>query len=801
MKWIFIDDTNRSQDVDRDSVRIMRQLQRRSDIASFTMNQNAKPNDYDDVRIFDGGLVSSHTGVTIVLRKSYEDLVGTFRAGQEIFVAAGDSDEEKVTIDSFDADTRTITLVAAPAVSLVENDKVGELVYGGTVARVVDTNPKTLDDLEYRVTVTGYDRIFDKKVVIDTWEDVDAQYIINSALITTINLQTTLDDVDYDNNGAIQAAWTESSDGDNPTIDSTNFIEGDAAGIFAWTFSGGTAKFTASGLTTQDISELTGVSSGTPTKGILSAWLETSDHAKITSFKLRIGSSAVNHATITFTLDSKTDFQQLVGELDTATIAGTPDWTAANFAEIEIAETASGSVTINGIRVLAKGSFTMQNMDPTVALDDFRSPQMKPTRLINVLAKGLGRLWYIDYERDIHMNPVETDVAPIEISATSNNYNDFHLEVDVAGLGNRIIVNGGDKLSDSDYAQVFEGDGALREWVLKNKFSGLAVSVDLNASTDTMEAGTTTTNVTAVAHGLVTGDHIVNRSRSNAVRQITKVNDDNFTVEAVTGQTTGDTFSLFVAKTDGIEGITDETTVDFVGNSNEKSVRATDSEATLVAAEFIRFSYKERIPIQVRYTDTASANRLKGLGLGDGRFDLDPITDRNIQDTQTALLYAQARVSEFGNPIINGSFKTNQKGLKAGQVISIVDTVRGIDEEYIIQKVATNYQKGAYGDLPYITVTFGTTLFGWVEFVQKILTDTNRLEHNVDDVVETFITANEEIELAETSTVALGGINPVDITETIETPDTNTVTLTTPPWKYEPSGQALATRYGLSEYS
>ena len=49
-----------------------------------------------------------------------------------------------------------------------------------------------------------------------------------------------------------------------------------------------------------------------------------------------------------------------------------------------------------------------------------------------------------------------------------------------------------------------------------------------------MEATTTTTTVKATAHGLVTGDYIVNRTRSNAVREITYVDANTFTVSAVT---------------------------------------------------------------------------------------------------------------------------------------------------------------------------------------------------------------------------------------------------------------------------
>jgi hypothetical protein len=58
--------------------------------------------------------------------------------------------------------------------------------------------------------------------------------------------------------------------------------------------------------------------------------------------------------------------------------------------------------------------------------------------------------------------------------------------------------------------------------------------------TDTAESGTTTTNITMTAHGLTTGDYIINRSRDNESRIVTVVDSNNITVEAITDQTQDD---------------------------------------------------------------------------------------------------------------------------------------------------------------------------------------------------------------------------------------------------------------------
>ena len=51
---------------------------------------------------------------------------------------------------------------------------------------------------------------------------------------------------------------------------------------------------------------------------------------------------------------------------------------------------------------------------------------------------------------------------------------------------------------------------------------------------------TTSTNVKIVGHGLSAGKYIINKTRSNALRSVTVVDEDNLTVSEVSGQTVGD---------------------------------------------------------------------------------------------------------------------------------------------------------------------------------------------------------------------------------------------------------------------
>jgi len=802
MLFYYINDTDRTDDVVANTLRKTNQIQQRADSVQFKIFSGSAPVENQDLKIYNGALVQSHSTDTIVLKESYQTDVQKFRAGQFLFLKIGNASMEKAEVLSYDETTRTIVLTHAPVVSLSSNDKIGELIFGGLVARVQDMNFHTLDTIEYQLTGVDYSKLFDKKLVSDSWEDKDSRYIINDFINTTVNYNSLVDNLSYADNTAIQAEWIEASDGSNPTVDASDFMEGDACGVFAWTHSGGTAIWAATP-TTRDDSEFTGVATGTPTKGVLMGWVKTSNYANITSLKVRVGSSASDYAEVTFPLVNTTDWQYVSAELKSATIVGTPDWQNRDYVQARVVETGSGTIRLNGLRINARGSFTLYNVQSTPVFDELRSPQLKPMSLINQIAKTWEYIWYIDYERDIHLVSRETEAAPFEVTDSSENFFDLQVEVDMANLGNRIIVRGGEKTSTSRYSQVFQGDGVLRTWLMKNKFNNLEILIDNNTSTDTAEASTNSTTINATAHGLVTGDHIVNRTRGNAVRQVTVVNANQFTVEAVTSQASGDTFSKFsVTKTIGVEGLVDESTVNYVYNSNEKSIRATATEATLLAANYIRMEYNERLQIQIQYSDSASANALRSLGLGDGVFDLDPITDRNIQDVTTAISLAQARVQEFSNAVVTVKFNTEVEGLKAGQIIHIADsTSRSLDANYVIQQISIRQQDGRYKDRLVYQVTAGTTLFGWIEFMQKLLKTKDSIELNVEDIVETYAVSDEVVESTDVDDTALGGFQKATNTETVESNDVNAAYDLALPWQWEPStGQSVHTRWNLSEW-
>lgn len=798
--YIFINSNDRTSDVVRDSVIINDNIQEMPNKLSLKMKGN-RPSEYQEIKAYSGYSILSSTSNSVTLNASFKkNDFNLFREGDIVYVAINLSDEEPATIQSISNNGGDIqlTMTSNFTNTPVAGELVGKLEFAGNIVDIDDRNIAVTSNIEYKVTCLDQTRLFDKQLINETYEDEDARYIVNDFCNSTINYNQEIDEMNYADNSAIQAEWIESGDGDNPTVDTSDYREGTSSGVLPWTNSSGTANFVASP-SSNDYSDFTGVTSGTPTKGVLGFWYACSDHTVITDFRVRIGSDASNYAEITIT-PSSNNWVFEDQELSNASITGTPDWTALDYLEVIVNQTGDGNLKVDGFRMLEIQFFRHYPYVSTSAtINDYRIPQTKPTEVMKRLADELGWYWYIDYNRYIHLFPGSTTTAPFTVEENTDNFNNLAIDYDTSRLVNRQIVEGGDETSETTYSEVKEGNDIQREWILKARFKNLEVLVDNNSSTDTMEGGTTTTNVNATAHGLVTGDYIVNRTRSNAVRQITKVDDDNFTVEAVTSQTNGDTFSKFISQNVGVEGLDVDTGNDYMSNFNEKSVRSAENEATLTNGEFILFRYNQVNAILVKRHDWVSVGNLKSiLGYTNGIIDGQKIVDKSIKSRTEATALADSVLNQYSNTIINASFSTNYNGLESGQQILIKDTANGtrnINKYFIIQKIIKRQVE--WGHYVY-EVKCSSLLFGMLELLQQLLKQDRKIEidenariDNVEDMSEN-VTINDAISSAVDDNLQSETVNIADVI--------SEETVFTPPFVYEPDGASVS-RYNLASYS
>lgn len=802
--YVFIAGTDRTANIIRNSIRIDDEMQERINSASFIFQGGTVPTQGQEVRMYEGFLITAATVNSVTLEKDFEEgqANGLFRIADEVWVAVGLGDEEKGIVASVSEATDgniKLTFTANFANMPAVGEIAGRKRFAGTILDLADSNISLLENIEYRIKAVDFTRIFDKKLFNDSFTNRDSRYIVNDQCNTFANLNTDIDEMNYTTNGALQAVWAQAGDGSSRLTDAMEFREGDFSGKFGWVFAGGTATFTGT-ITTRNIVGLVGAASGAPTKGVLGIWLRSVPFTSITSIQIRLGSSAANYARWNVTLgDSEWQFQNEL-LFEDAIIVGTPVWSAVTYVAIVVTETASGNLNVDGIRVLEKEFFKHYPfVESSATFDAFNIPRVKPTETLQRIADQISWFWYIDYDRFIHLFPEETNTAPFDLDETSDNFDDLAITYDISRLTNRQVVKGGEETSVSLYYQVVPGGGVVREFLTKNKFKNLVVKVDNNTLTDTCEPGTTTTTINATAHGVLVNDYIINRSEGNAVRQVRTVpNANQFTVDAVTGQNVSDTFSKFAIRTVGIEGIDDESLFDYMSNFNEKSIRNASTEATLRNGDFIQFIYNEVFPILIQRTENASVSNMQTiLGHTDGIFDGQTIVDRTLKTRTEARAVANAVLNKFANVVITAQFTTTQEGLRAGQLIHIKDTTsssRNIDQDFLIQKVSMKQK--TWGENEY-SVTCSSLLFGMMELLGQMLRIGRKIQVEENEIIDNVEEVSEIIVVTDTVTIE----SENNQAETITVTDTITEqSVFTPPFKWEPTALSV-TRWNLAQWS
>lgn len=139
-----------------------------------------------------------------------------------------------------------------------------------------------------------------------------------------------------------------------------------------------------------------------------------------------------------------------------------------------------------------------------------------------------------------------------------------------------------------------------------------------------------------------------------------------------------------VAKTVGTANIHSFDDYDFLYDFNAQSL-AVDPLGTVVnTGDVIVATGYYYFPIAVRYNDSSS---IAVYGRREATVD-----DKSIKTRADAISRAQAELAAYAYPITNGSFETNMSGLRAGQRIGITSPLRGVDQEFVIQRISVSME-------------------------------------------------------------------------------------------------------------
>ncbi len=430
-------------------------------------------------------------------------------------------------------------------------------------------------------------------------------------------------------------------------------------------------------------------------------WLKFASGAldKMTSFKVRMGTDSSNYYEWSISINDLKEecwFNWTSKINNYTTKTGTVNMASIGYIAVVFTATeliSIGDVLIDNITGNA-GGFSMNNVSRGAGeFSDVRIQYKKCSVAIEKIAKLLNYFWYIDEFKDLYFFSQNEIQSPFDIEAgVSTNYSNISISPDMTQLKNRQTVKGGEAPTTALYTQEQETDGLQDSWTLDYKPKDLEVWIDSGSG--------------------------------------------------------------YVQKTVGVENLNDETLFDYVFNFAEKVVRITTAGTKPSAGDSIKLIYYPYKSIRIRAQDPTSISAMKALTGGDGVYDGALITDFGIKTYEEARTRANAELKAYANPIINITFDTEIEGLHAGQVIHITDSTRGIDDDFLIQKVNA---KQTYNHIYNYKVICASTLFGIIEFFQLLLKKTDDLIIDASELVDVVINDDEILDFDETWTLTTGG--------------------------------------------
>jgi len=141
-----------------------------------------------------------------------------------------------------------------------------------------------------------------------------------------------------------------------------------------------------------------------------------------------------------------------------------------------------------------------------------------------------------------------------------------------------------------------------------------------------------------------------------------------------------------VAKTVGWYGVDNPDDYDFMLNATTKVLSLGTSQSTPADGDEIVITYGADVAIIIRWDDQDSIDAVKAIEGGDGIFEYC-ITDNNIDTKEWAIDRAKADLLQNADPVIEGTFITNQSDIRSGQILTLNSTKRNINQNFLVQKV------------------------------------------------------------------------------------------------------------------
>lgn len=309
--------------------------------------------------------------------------------------------------------------------------------------------------------------------------------------------------------------------------------------------------------------------------------------------------------------------------------------------------------------------FTIDNVLGSFVIKSIAFNRITMSDCLDKIASALNYFWYVDYEKDIHFFPKNNEIAPFNLSDTSENYvwNSLQITQDISQLRNAVFIEGGEA----------EGNARTEEFT--------APAEDVERTTY----------------------RLANKFASKPVVTVNSV-----------------------AQTVGIDFLNSDADYDCMWDYNQKYIRFTAGNIP-PTSDIVEITGSPLYPVIIRVQSTTS---IENYGIKEF-----VIRDKSIRSKEEARERALSELEAYQNGVIEASFKTYTKGLKAGQVININSSIRGVDESFIIQSVKLTSRGNNTVEWNISLATLRTV--GIISFLQDLL-KTDEVRENESETLLSF---------------------------------------------------------------
>lgn len=463
---IYANNTDVTQYVSRQSLRITEQLNNRSNTCEFAV-LNYKIDQSSIVYVYEWYELREAVVADddLKVRDTFERF-DNFAVGDEVIVDPQGVWRQFVTIDAIDNTLKTISIntnITASAWTFI-----GRLIFAWTVERNPDEQIWYSENFEHFLTVSDRTPALNRKNVVDVYEDMYSREIIWRMIYLFCANDTSVVLNNFD------AARTESGVARVMTNETTDLIEWTAAQS-----TGATGAWTATRtktITAQDITDATDIR--------LRHKIWSAVWSKITSMNVRVGNDSSNYlernSSFIGTLEESCRNYQAFS-IERATETWTVNLATIDRLQINVVANASIAawwILFDEITATSWWFKIGECVRWTRTFTRVNGNYEKITNIIEDICKKQWLFRKVDYEKNVSVFESNNTPAPFEITDISKNYWNMSIKADTSMLRNRQVVRGGEAASSVLYEQIEVADWQQTSFKLDYKPKDITVEVD-----------------------------------------------------------------------------------------------------------------------------------------------------------------------------------------------------------------------------------------------------------------------------------------------------------------------------------